>query len=109
MKTTPINLNTLLEKFLWQMTGEELHALVKEAVAENSPGIDSRKLAVGVPALAEAIGCCASTIYEIKRTHALDGAIVSQIGKKSVFDVEMARQAADEFMRAKRSSNASEG
>ena len=54
-------------------------------------------VAFGIAELGEKIGCCPATVYAMKKTGALDGAIISHIGKKIVFDVAKARVAANEY------------
>lgn len=56
----------------------------------------------GIQALAAYIGCCPSTIYELKKNDVLRPAIVSQVGKKIVFNAPLARDLADAYKRRKR-------
>lgn len=55
------------------------------------------EIAYGISELSDKIGCCPATIYSLKKAGALEGAIISHIGKRIVFDVEKARTAANEF------------
>ncbi len=55
------------------------------------------EVAFGISELGAKIGCCPATIYSLKKAGALEGAIISHIGKRIVFDVEKARTAANEF------------
>ena len=101
----------LLEKPVYMMTGEEYLELTHYALANSSNAAaqpaQGGKKALGVHALAVELGCSDSTIYVLMRTpRAEDGssegggilrdAIVSRIGRKIVFDVEKARELAQE-------------
>ena len=102
----------LLEKPLWQMTGEEYCQLTHYALSltpgagpyQTPPG----QKALGVHALAVELGCSDSTIYAIMRTPReedgssegggiLKAAIVSRIGRRIVFDVDKARELATQY------------
>jgi len=108
-KTNTININELLEKPIWQMTGREYCSLTHYAIALHGGqdvGTESRRTLVnGVQALADALSCSPSTIFALMRTAREDDglsnnggilrdAIVSRIGRKIVFDVELARELA---------------
>ena len=97
--STEININGLLEKPLWQMTGEEYCQLTQYALSlSNGTGTapsPSGQKALGVHALAVELGCSDSTIYALMRTpREEDGssegggvrkdAIVSRIGRRIV-------------------------
>lgn len=106
MKTN-IDIQGLLEKPVWQMTGEEYCQLTHYALSlspstEPSQAPAGRK-ALGVHALAEELG--ESTIYALMRTPreedgssegggVLKRAIISRIGRRIVFDVDKARELA---------------
>ena len=107
--STEININGLLEKPLWQMTGEEYCQLTQYALSlSNGTGTapsPSGQKALGVHALAMELGCSDSTIYALMRTPreedgssegggVLKDAIVSRIGRRIVFDVDKARELA---------------
>ena len=97
--STEININGLLEKPLWQMTGEEYCQLTHYALSlspntGSSPAPPGQK-ALGVHALAVELGCSDSTIYALMRTPreedgssegggVLKDAIVSRIGRRIV-------------------------
>ena len=100
----------LLGKPVYMMTGEEYLELTHYALA-NSPTAATQpapggKKALGVHALALELGCSDSTIYVLMRTPREDGsadsggvlrdAIVSRIGRRIVFDVEKARELAQQ-------------
>ena len=102
----------LLQKPLWQMTGEEYCQLTHYALslsqnAESSASPPGQK-ALGVHALAIELGCSDSTVYALMRTprevdDSADGggilqpAIISRIGRRIVFDVDIARKLADGY------------
>lgn len=96
--------SSLLSKFLCQMTGEEflqLNELARKDGVEPSSG-QTTTHAYGIGELAKLIGCSQSTVYSLKRQGILDDAIVSNIGRKIIFDVEKARVLADNFQRTAR-------
>ena len=115
--STEININGLLGKPLWQMTGEEYCQLTQYALSLSSgtgtaPSPSGHK-ALGVHALAVELGCSDSTIYALMRTpreeddsaHGggiLRPAIVSRIGRRIVFDVETARRLADDYQSSRK-------
>ena len=102
----------LLEKPLWQMTGEEYCQLPHYALSL-SPNAGSSQTpagqkALGIHALAVELGCSDSTIYALMRTPRVEdgssegggilkGAIVSRIGRRIVFDVDKARELATQY------------
>ena len=102
----------LLQKPLWQMTGEEYCQLTHYALSlspntGSSPAPPGQK-ALGVHALAVELGCSDSTVYALMRTpREEDGssegggilrpAVVSRIGRRIVFDVDTARRLADDY------------
>ena len=105
------NIEGLLGKPLWQMTGEEYCQLTHYALSL-SPNTGSSsppgQKALGVHALAVELGCSDSTVYSLMRTPREDDgsaegggilqpAIVSRIGRRIVFDVDTARKLADDF------------
>ena len=110
--STEININGLLEKPLWQMTGEEYCQLTQYALSLSTgtgtaPSPSGQK-ALGVHALAVELGCSDSTIYALMRTPReedgssegggiLKSAIVSRIGRRIVFDVDKARELATQY------------
>ena len=107
-----ININGLLEKPLWQMTGEEYCQLTQYALSistgKGSAPSPAGQKALGVHALAIEFGCSDSTIYALMRTARrqdgsskgggiLKDAIVSRIGRRIVFDVDKARELAKQY------------
>ena len=107
----------LLEKPLWQMTGEEYYELTQFALASSrnadSGSIPAGQKALGVHALAVELGCSDSTIYALMRAPReedgsaegggiLKPAIVSRIGRRIVFDVDTARRLADGYQSSRK-------
>ncbi len=91
----------LLQKMLVQMTGEELVAIFRMAATEANDGNgtpkEATKYVYGIQDLAAYIGCCASTIYDLKKRGVLNGAIISKVGKRIVFNAPLARQLAEKL------------
>lgn len=91
-----INVTTLLEKPVWQMTGREFCALTQFANETQKQSCTTvRKLCVGTKSLADYLSCSEAKVYLLKKEGILKEAIVSKIGKKTVFDGEMARSLAN--------------
>ena len=112
------NIEGLLGKPLWQMTGEEYCQLTQYALSlspntgSSSPSPPGQK-ALGVHALAVELGCSDSTVYSLMRTPREEGgsadgggilrpAFVSRIGRRIVFDVETARRLADDYQSSRK-------
>ncbi len=105
-KKDMVNVNNLLVKPLWQMSGEEYVALHAYACAVNMTGPDASHVTriKGVSALAEYCACSPSQVAKFLREGVLDSAIISRIGKSIVFDGEKARLCANEYQEQQRSS-----
>ena len=98
---------SLLAKPIWQMTGEEflqLNELNNRGAGSTAQSAGSVQYAHGIAELSQMIGCCQSTVYALKKEGVLDGAIVSQIGRRIIFDADKARALADEYQRVQRES-----
>ena len=97
------NLQELLSKPVWQMTGEEFimlsrHMLSRHASgqteAQPQPVTDtSRKYVYGIPGIARLFGCSLPTANRIKKSGKIDKAI-TQIGRKIIVDAELALELA---------------
>lgn len=106
IKKTQPNIEILLEKPLWQMTGKDFCILTDFANSQRQEATSSDIVRItGVRALAEYLNCCESTVFMLRRNGVLDETILSQVGKKIVFDGEKARAAADDFQKTRRSQN----
>lgn len=84
-------LDLLLDKPIWQMSGREFLKLTQYAGGGNQTASVGKQLCCGVRQLADYLSCCEATIYAYKNKGILDDAIVSRIGKRIVFDGEKAR------------------
>lgn len=104
MKTKQ-DLAELLNKPLWQMTGEEyvsLHAYACNINAGETVKSQSATRITGVRALSEYLDCCESTVYMLLRIGVLKDAIISRIGKKIVFDGDKARELGAKYQKEQR-------
>ena len=92
-----MNISDLLQKPLWQMTGEEFMFLYKtasqndEATIKDNPSKtpSEKKYVYGIDGIAEIFGCSRPTASRIKKSGMINAAI-RQIGRKIVVDVELA-------------------
>ena len=92
------NIQELLSKPVWQMTGEEFIFLSKHASnqteAQPQPITDmERKYVYGIPGIAKLFGCSLPTANRIKKSGKIDKAI-TQIGRKIIVDAELALELA---------------
>lgn len=100
----------LLDTPVWQMTGEQQYRLIQYALGNggtynannsamdiNTPYAPKRTRIAGVHELALYLECCDSLVHKLRREGVLDNAIISRIGKKIVFDGDLARRCADEY------------
>ena len=92
------NIQELLSKPVWQMTGEEFIMLSRHAFgqteAQPQPVTDtSRKYVYGIPGIAKLFGCSLPTANRIKKSGKIDKAI-TQIGRKIIVDAELALELA---------------
>ena len=88
------NLQELLSKPVWQITGEEFIFLSKHASRQTEtqpqPITDTeRKYVYGILGIAKLFGCSLPTANRIKKSGKIDKAI-TQIGRKIIVDVELA-------------------
>ena len=117
-----INVKQLLNTPVWQMTGEEQYRIVQYALGHGAPHGEAnptmipvdmpfapkRTRIAGVHALAQYMECCDSLVYKLRREGVLDEAIISRIGKKIVFDGEVARRCANEYQEQQRAQRSDE-
>ena len=87
------NLQELLSKPVWQMTGEEFIFLSKHASHQTEtqpqPVTDAeRKYVYGILGIAKLFGCSLPTANRIKKSGKIDKAI-TQIGRKIIVNVEL--------------------
>lgn len=91
-----MNQENLLEKPIWQMTGEQFIALLKNntesenANAETVPGKTlEKKYVYGIRGIANLMDCSISTANRVKKSGIIDEAII-QNGRKIIVDSELA-------------------
>ena len=86
------SINALLEKPLWQMTGQEFMTLAQTSlsapVAESATPI-AKQYVYGNEGIASIFNCSIPTAIKIKKSGKIDKAI-TQVGRKIVVDVELA-------------------
>ena len=106
---TNADINFLLDRHLFEMKGHDLVTLWRYAAPTDlriAP-VPSPQ-AIGITALADALSCSASQIYNLKKAHMLDDAVVSHVGRRIVFDVEKARAAANNWQCARKNNKPAE-
>ena len=90
-------------KMLVQLTVEELAYLIRSILAEDAPAPHNPATCSGTKELAAHLSCCESTIYALRRDGVLDDAVISQIGRRIVYNIDRARELANEYLGKKRS------
>ena len=94
-----MEIQTLLSKPVWQMTGEELLFLSRQTADTEShtasikETIPEKRYVYGIAGICEIFGCSKPTAIRIKKSGRIDKAI-TQVGRKIVIDVELALQLA---------------
>ena len=96
-----MTLHELLEKPVWQMTGEELLFLTQQKVmqpegaeSEMSSAKEERHFVYyGLSGLARLFGCSLPTANRIKQSGKIDRAI-TQVGRKIIVDADLALELA---------------
>lgn len=90
-------MQNLKQKFIWQMTGEELVHLLHPENTKESPTISTidspKKYVYGIAGIAKLFGCSMPTAHRIKKSGKIDQAI-TQIGRKIIVDAELALELA---------------
>ena len=106
-----IDIESLLGKPLWQLTGREFCSLTQYAHSQCVEGVETNNVVriTGVRALAEYIGCCESQIFKLRRNGVIEGAVISHVGKKIVFNGEKARELAANFQQEQRAARKNNG
>ena len=84
------------------LTVGELKELIQSILDRKCEPPKTLKTCSGVKELAAHLSCCESTIYALRRDGVLDGAVVSQIGRRFVYDVDRARELANTYLAEKR-------
>lgn len=92
--------NELLDKPVWQMTGEELLFLVQHDNISASRGStkassskEGKRYVYGLAGIARLFGCSLPTANRIEQSGKLNRAI-TQIGRKIIFDADLALELA---------------
>lgn len=94
-----MEIQELLSKPLWQMTGEEFIFLHRYASTESEVKIPQsvidtdKKYVYGIVGIAQLFGCSMPTANRIKKSGKIDKAI-TQIGRKIIVDAELAMELA---------------
>lgn len=90
---------------LWTMTRSEFLSFLQQAIVgcEGALHDNTRKTCSGTKELAAHLSCCESTIYALRRDGVLDDAVISQIGRRIVYNIDRARELANEYLGKKRS------
>ena len=95
-----MTLHELLEKPVWQMTGEELLFLAQQgstqgegSVSKTSSAKEERHFVYGLSGLARLFGCSLPTANRIKQSGKIDRAI-TQVGRKIIIDADLALELA---------------
>lgn len=100
-----ININDLLIRPIWQLSGAEYVALMRYVLTEfGNASTESAppRQAIGMSALAKALGCSTSLLYGIRHNVDFSNAVISRIGRKEVYDIEAVRTIANEYMKRAR-------
>ena len=95
-----MTLHELLEKPVWQMTGEELLFLAQQGstqregdTQDKTPAKGERHFVYGLSRLARLFGCSLPTANRIKQSEKIDRAI-TQVGRKIIVDADLALELA---------------
>ncbi len=95
------NINELMKLPIWQMTGEEQYRIIQYALGHGAPHGEANPTMIPVD-MPFAPKRTDSLVYKLRREGVLDEAIISRIGKKIVFDGEIARRCANEYQEQQR-------
>lgn len=96
-----MELQSLLSKPVWQMTGEELLFLSRQSADTNtnqSPVNEptaTKHYVYGIAGICEIFSCSKPTAIRIKKSGRIDKAI-TQVGRKIVIDTDLALQLASQ-------------
>ena len=95
-----MTLHELLEKPVWQMTGEELLFLAQQGstqregdTQDKTPAKEEKHFVYGLSGLARLFGCSLPTANRIKQSGKIDRAI-TQVGRKIIVDADLALELA---------------
>ena len=95
-----MTLHELLDKPVWQMTGEELLFLAQHGQrhtetnrTQQTSAKEQRRFVYGLSGLARLFGCSLPTANRIKQSGKIDRAI-TQVGRKIIVDADLALELA---------------
>ena len=94
-----MTINELLDKPVWQMTGEKLLFLAQhgntspKAREENNSAKEERLYVYGLAGIARLFGCSLPTANRIKQSGKINRAI-TQVGRKIIVDADLALELA---------------
>ena len=95
-----MTINELLDKPVWQMTGEELLLLAQHGIMSTSgettmstSSQKERRYVYGLAGIARLFGCSLPTANRIKQSGKINRAI-TQIGRKIIVDADLALELA---------------
>jgi len=90
----------LLDKPIWQMTGEEFFSLLRKTLSETSKAGHTRRVAHGLTELGAHLGCGRTQTVKLNRLGVFDKAVISSVGRKKLYDVDTALQSALEYVKS---------
>ena len=102
MEGKKIEIKSLLDKPIWQLSGREFVALMKSTLQDAESGKEEeprKRFVYGLDGICELFGCSKSTAERIKQSGVINAAI-SQVNRKIVVDAELALQLFGNKMRA---------
>lgn len=95
-----MTINELLDKPVWQMTGEELLFLAQHSkmstsgeVTKASSSKEEKRYVYGLAGIARLFGCSLPTANRIKQSGKINRAI-TQVGRKIIVDADLALELA---------------
>jgi hypothetical protein len=95
-----MTINELLDKPVWQMTGEELLFLARHGISlpnsertETTTAKEEKRYVYGLAGIARLFGCSLPTANRIKQSGKINRAI-TQIGRKIIVDADLALELA---------------
>ena len=95
-----MTINELLDKPVWQMTGEELLFLAQHSnistsreSTETSSSKEEKRYVYGLAGIARLFGCSLPTANRIKQSGKINRAI-TQVGRKIIVDADLALELA---------------
>lgn len=98
------DINSLLAKPLWQLTGSDYVALHAYACSVYTAGPEASQVirVKGVHDLAQYLCCSESQVYKLLRAGVLESAILFKVGKSIVFNGEVALKCAADYQEQQR-------